>query len=215
MARPPKTPPATGRQQRLAELQRKERGARRRSVSMLWVSLAAILVLVAGLVTWAIMSRPTLDGAVEVFEPAGTTAPVLSRNHVTTAVEYEQTPPVGGDHHPAWWNCGIYEEPIPSHHAVHSLEHGAVWLTYQPDLPAEQLEQLRELADQDFILLSPFEGQPAQIMATAWGHQLQVDNMDEGRELLELFIREYRQGPQTPEPGAACTGGTTRDLIGG
>ena len=25
---------------------------------------------------------------------------------------------------------------------------------------------------------------------------------------LQSFIRAYRVGPQTPEPGAACTGGT-------
>src|SRR5690606_18682641 len=114
MARPPKSPPASSRQQRLAEMQRKEKGAQRRRLSMLWVSLVLIIAVVAGLVVWAIASRPTLEGAVEVYEPVGTTAPVLSRNHVTTTVEYEQTPPVGGDHHPAWWNCGVSVTPIPN-----------------------------------------------------------------------------------------------------
>lgn len=213
MARPPKTPPASNRAQRVAEMQRKERGAQRRRLSMLWIALGVVVALIIGLVAWAISSRPSLEG-VQVYEEVGA-PPVLSRDHVTTPVEYDQAPPVGGNHHPAWWNCGIYEEQLPDHHVVHSLEHGAVWLTYQPGIAEAELEQLRELADQDFLLLSPYEGQASPVMATAWGHQLSVDSVSESREQLELFIREYRQGPQTPEPGAACTGGTTADLIGG
>jgi Protein of unknown function (DUF3105) len=213
MARPPKTPPASARAQRVAEMQRKEKGVQRRRLSVLWIALGVVLALVIGAVAWAIASRPSLEG-VQVYEEVGA-EPVLSRDHVSTPVTYEQTPPVGGDHHPTWWNCGVYEQQLPDHHVVHSLEHGAVWLTYQPGLPEDQLEQLRELADQDFVLLSPYEGQPAQVMATAWGHQLSVEDLSASREQLELFIREYRQGPQTPEPGAACTGGTTTDLIGG
>ncbi|MDR3079696.1 MAG: DUF3105 domain-containing protein, partial [Streptomyces sp.] len=56
----------------------------------------------------------------------------LSRNHTERAVAYPMEPPVGGDHHPAWLNCNgdVYREQVPSVHAVHSLEHGAVWVTY-------------------------------------------------------------------------------------
>lgn len=40
---------------------------------------------------------------------------------------------------------------------------------------------------------------------TAWGKQLSVDSSSDGR--LAAFIQKYRQGPQTPEPGAVCSGG--------
>lgn len=196
----PKTQP--DRAQRAAAMQREAKRKDRRRSMLIWGALAVVLLVVVAAVGFAIASRPTLDDVAEYGD--------LGRDHVSEAVTYSQTPPVGGDHHPAWWNCGVYDQPIPAHHAVHSLEHGAVWLTYQSDLPADQQETLTGLADQEFMLLSPQDDQDSPVVATAWGHQLSLDSADDER--LPRFIREYRQGPQTPEPGAACTGGTTVDL---
>src|SRR6266487_5482045 len=63
----------------------------------------------------------------------------LSRNHKETPMTYAQIPPVGGDHSASWQTCGIYSSPVPNEHAVHSLEHGAVWITYQPTLVVHSL----------------------------------------------------------------------------
>ncbi|WP_233451824.1 DUF3105 domain-containing protein [Rubrobacter xylanophilus] len=126
--------------------------------------------------------------------------------HAQGDVDYEQTPPAGGVHSPVWQNCGFYDEPVREENAVHSLEHGAVWITYRPDLPREQVERLRELAQsQTYILVSSYPELPAPVFASAWGKQLRLDSANDER--LEQFVRAYRQGPQTPEPGAACTGG--------
>jgi hypothetical protein len=131
----------------------------------------------------------------------------LSRNHVQGPVQYPQTPPVGGDHAPVWQNCGYYAEAIPTERGVHSMEHGAVWLTYRPDLPATEVAVLRRLAQkQGYVLVSPFPALPTPVVASAWGLQLQLPSATDAR--LAEFVRLYRQGPQTPEPGAACTGGS-------
>ncbi|MFI5100525.1 MAG: DUF3105 domain-containing protein [Actinomycetes bacterium] len=131
----------------------------------------------------------------------------LSRNHVTTPVTYPQVPPVGGDHDPVWQNCGVYDQPIKNEHGVHSLEHGAVWITYQPDLPADQVAKLTAAAKgQSYVIVSPYPGLPAPVVASAWGNQVQLPNASDPR--LAQFIRTFEQGPQTPEPGAACVGGT-------
>ncbi|MCA1688251.1 MAG: DUF3105 domain-containing protein, partial [Actinobacteria bacterium] len=63
--------------------------------------------------------------------------------HTEADVDYAQTPPAGGEHNPVWQNCGFYEEPVRDELAVHSLEHGAVWITYLPDLPQDEIERLR------------------------------------------------------------------------
>jgi hypothetical protein len=131
----------------------------------------------------------------------------LSRNHVTTPVTYPQNPPVGGDHNPVWLNCGVYDQPVKNENAVHSLEHGAVWITYQPTLPADQVAKLTEAAKgQPYVLVSPYPGLPAPVVASAWGNQVKLTSATDPR--LEQFIRTFEQGPQTPEPGAACVGGT-------
>lgn len=131
----------------------------------------------------------------------------LSRNHVEGTVSYPQTPPVGGDHNPVWQNCGYYSSPVRNENAVHSMEHGAVWITYQPDLPADQVEVLRNLAQNNsYVLVSPYPDLPAPVVASAWGKQLQLDSANDSR--LEQFVSAFREGPQTPEPGAPCTNGT-------
>jgi hypothetical protein len=134
----------------------------------------------------------------------------LSRNHVREAVQYAQTPPVGGDHAGTWQNCGAYDEPIVTELGVHSLEHGAVWVTYRADLDDDSVEALAALAETDpFVLVSPWEGAlPAPVVASAWGRQLRVEAANDAR--LRAFVAEFAQGEQTPEPGAPCTGGAPR-----
>ena len=122
-------------------------------------------------------------------------------------VAYEESPPVGGRHAaaPYWQNCGYYDAPIQNESAVHSLEHGAVWLTYRPDLPQDQIDVLREKAEQTYVLVSPYGDQEAPVVASSWNHQLELDGSNDER--LDQFIRTFRQGPDTPEPGAACQNG--------
>ena len=126
--------------------------------------------------------------------------------HTEEDVNYEQSPPAGGEHNPTWQNCGYYDEPVRNETAVHSLEHGAVWITYSPDLPNDQLNVLRERAtNETYLLVSPMEDLPSPVVASAWGKQVQLEDAE--NEDLDKFIRAFREGPQTPEPGAACTGG--------
>ena len=73
----------------------------------------------------------------------GPAARALPHRHVSGPVQYSVTPPVGGDHNATWMNCGIYTQPVPRERAVHNLEHGAVWITYQPSLPQSEVSQLR------------------------------------------------------------------------
>jgi Protein of unknown function (DUF3105) len=106
---------------------------------------------------------------------------------------------------PYWQNCGVYDTPIQNENAVHSLEHGAVWLAYRPDLPADQVEVLRALArGHSHILVSPYPGLTEAVVATAWGVQLRLDSVDDPR--LAQFVALYEQGPQAPEQGVTCSG---------
>ena len=110
-------------------------------------------------------------------------------------------------------NCGFHNAPVGNEHAVHLLEHGAVWITYDPDLPASDISKLEAMAEGlDYLLISPYEGLPSPVVASAWDAQLQLDEVDD--PYLVAFIEHFELGPQTPEPGAPCSGGTSKTVVG-
>ena len=191
-----------GRRQR-EELARQQR--RRDAYRRAWIAIGVVAA-AAVVVSLFLLSGDDAPGTgdppqgVENFE-------VASRSHVQGPVDYPQDPPVGGDHAGEWLNCAAYDFPIPTENAVHSMEHGAVWITYSPELPIDQVRTLEALADQGFVLVSPYLTLEDPVVASSWGHQLRLENADDPR--LEEFIRAFRQGPDTPELGAACTGGIT------
>lgn len=131
------------------------------------------------------------------------------RQHVTgdQRVAYDESPPLGGPHDGVWAACNgvVYDEPVRTENMVHSLEHGAVWITYNPDkISPEELEQLRaRVQGEQYIMMSPYPGLDAPISLQSWGHQLRVDSADDPR--IDQFIRALRQNQYTvPETGATC-----------
>jgi hypothetical protein len=165
-------------------------------------ALAACLALVA--CTHSAKPKP-IDG-VERFDG-------LAHTHVGGDVQYPQTPPAGGPHSQVWLRCGVYDEQIPNVNAVHSMEHGAVWITYRPDLPQADVETVKklQLVNSAFILISPFPGLPAPVVASAWGLQLKADRVDDPR--LKAFVQAYAGGGQGGEPGKRCDDGGTLDQV--
>ena len=207
-------PDATVKQQRNAkrdkklEKYRKELGRKKsnRRAGIL-ATIAGVLV-VAGLITFIVVTAPPqvsyeaggtgaeIEG-VETFENEGL--------HVETPVDYAQTPPAGGEHSATWLNCGVYSEPVPNENAVHSQEHGAVWVTYDPALiEGDDVDRLRALLSDTHSLLSPYEGMDTPIAMSAWNAQLKLDSVDDER--IVEFFEEYWLSQNVPEPGASCTG---------
>ncbi|BDP44707.1 hypothetical protein DAETH_46760 (plasmid) [Deinococcus aetherius] len=125
--------------------------------------------------------------------------------HQEGRIPYAQTPPPGGPHNPAWQNCGVYNRPLYDEYAVHSLEHGAVWLSYKQGLPTDQIETLKKVVDgRTYTLLSPHETQSAPLVLTAWNAQLEVQDINDPR--VGKFLQKYEQGGEAPEIGASCSG---------
>lgn len=176
------------------------------------IIIGAIVLVAVGTIVFAInaMISPPVNVRTQLIDGVQN-FPGLVASHVDGAVNYPQTPPAGGPHNPVWQNCGVYTEPLANEHAVHSLEHGAIWITYQPDLPADQVRALQDITRQSgHRLLSPYPGIDSPIILTAWGFQLRLKSADDPR--LMQFILKYEEGPTTPERGAACSGGESRTL---
>ena len=91
----------------------------------------------------------------------------LSLQHRDGTITYEQTPPAGGEHSPVWQNAGFYEQQVLREQAVHTLEHGAVWITYRADLPEDQKEELRRIVESQDCLLASLYPVSAPVVASA------------------------------------------------
>lgn len=201
-AKAAKTRAVEDRRQKIAAQRAAEQRRQRCRSIYIWSGVAAAVVALGGGITALVMSQKSAGSIAGVASYGN-----LSRNHVTTKVKYPQTPPVGGNHNPVWLNCGIYDKPVANENAVHDMEHGAVWITYKPDLPAAEVASLKKtVGSQTYLDLSPYPGLPSPVVASAWGKQLKLNSASDPR--LAEFIAKYKQGPQTPEPGAPCTGGT-------
>jgi hypothetical protein len=182
---------------------------------MLFVVVGLVAAVLIGWATWAVLSQDTRPWEEQAADIEGIVnfraeqPDLLARDHVSGPVNYQVNPPVGGEHNGTWQNCTgtVYEDQIPSEHAVHSLEHGAVWVTYDPALPQDQVDALAgKIRGNDYTMMSPYEGLDAPISLQAWGYQLKVD--DAGDDRIDQFIRTLRVNASI-EPGATCGGGIT------
>ncbi|WP_017605395.1 DUF3105 domain-containing protein [Nocardiopsis alkaliphila] len=200
MAKKSKAEERRARAAALREAQRKkERRNKALKIAGAGVAGAAVLGLLGTAIFMEMRSRD-IEGVAE-YE-------IDVYNHVPTGerVDYEQSPPVGGQHWSSWQNCGVYPEPVMPEFGVHALEHGAVWINYDPELPQEEVDALEGFYNPgDYLLITPYEGEmDGPIVASSWGRQITVDNADD--ENLGRFVQLYERGTDVPEPGASCSG---------
>lgn len=128
--------------------------------------------------------------------------------------KYNSNPPSSGIHtnETVIWN--IYDEPVPTISSVHNLEHGGIVIRYGPDVPAGEVEKIREfyLDDPNGLIVAPMPGLGDTIALTAWtfdkGRQNDRTYNGEGRiakvkrfdeDAFNAFVDEFRgKGPENP-----------------
>ncbi|GLX48394.1 membrane protein [Streptomyces hygroscopicus subsp. hygroscopicus] len=226
---------SAARKARIEEMRRAERSRERRNRALV---VAASVVVVAGLVVGGVVlvdsrsdKKDTTASGDNGKHPGDATdkssgdsghfttgkdgvrtwSGTLSRTHVTTRVTYPMHPPVGGNHNPVWADCNgdVYNQQLHDENAVHSLEHGAVWVTYTAKAAKADVEALAaKVKKTPYSLMSPYENQAAPLMLSAWGRQVTVKSATDPE--VNKFFADFVQGPQTPEPGASCTGGVMK-----
>jgi hypothetical protein len=209
---------ASARKARIEEMRRAEQSRERRN-RILTISASAVVVaaLVAGAIV-LVQSQSDDDSTAADGKGKGhfvtgsdgvkTWKGTLGRNHVVKTVSYPMEPPVGGDHNQVWMNCNgdVYTKALNNMNAVHSLEHGAVWVTYTAKAKKADVDALAaKVKKTPYTLMSPDDKQKDPIVLSAWGHQRTVTGAKDPN--VDKFFAKFVQGAQTPEPGAACTGG--------
>jgi len=197
------------RQEKLAAY-RKDLDRRRRGKLVWWVvgstaGLAVIALVVASFV-FAPAPAPTYQAQNSTGNvPDGVQTFQNRSDHVQGTVQYEQNPPAGGPHNPYWLNCGVYTEPQQNENAVHSMEHGAIWITYDPArVDAAGVQQLKAVMPSSYAILSPYPGMDTPVAVSGWNHQLKVTDPSDPR--IAAFFTEFWRSQNVPEPNASCSG---------
>ncbi|MGW2046925.1 DUF3105 domain-containing protein [Streptomyces sp. NPDC001858] len=208
------------RKARIEEMRRAEQARERRNRFLaIGGSVVAVVALVAGGVfvvqaqsgdddTAAAADSKSSGKFVTGSDGVKTWKGTLGRTHVAKTVKYPTEPPVGGDHNQVWMNCNgdVYTKALNNMNAVHSLEHGAVWVSYNSKASEADVAALAaKVKKTPYTFMSPNDAQADPIMLTAWGNQRTVTSASDAN--VDAFFAKFVQGEQTPEPGAACTGG--------
>ncbi|MBM2621247.1 DUF3105 domain-containing protein [Actinoplanes sp. LDG1-06] len=183
------------------------------------IAVAGVVVLVAvGIIGYGVFAavQGSRDWQDKVSEIAGVVnyrkqnnAQINDTSHKQGTQQYVTSPPVGGAHNATPQNCSgdVYDAPIANEHAVHSLEHGAVWITYKQGLAADQVNVLKgKVEGQDYTMMSPYAGLDKNVSVQVWGFQYKTDDVNDPK--IDEFIKDTRL-VSALEPGISCSGGNT------
>ena len=125
---------------------------------------------------------------------------VTEGQHVapTTELAVTSTPPTSGSHFGQVASAGLRDEEIPDGHLIHNLEHGDIWISYNPRISGDTINQLKQFLDGK-VVITPRSENEQDIALAAWG-RLDSFNLDESGlpvERIEDFIKRYKlTGPE-------------------
>jgi hypothetical protein len=178
------------------------------------LTVTLVVLFAAGVIGYAVTRHSSGSSSTSYLNELGAAKQITGvaftaepdRKHVGGTVKYDSSPPLGGNHAGVWADCAgsVYPNPIADENAMHSFEHGAVWITYRPGLPQSEINALAALVTgQNYTFMSPYPGLTSRISVQSWGYQLSVESAADPR--LPRFIATLRNSPKTtPESGASC-----------
>jgi hypothetical protein len=187
------------RRQAKAEALKAQRRAQLRERILRYVVIAGLVVVAF----WFFVLRGQLPDAIaghdiQHFSTSG------SGEHTETEVDYDSNPPVSGPHSQRTAPCGVHSAPISDENQVHTLEHGAVGILYQPTLEESQIETIEEIVRQrdSHVFSAPDPDMRTPIAVTAWGHMMELEEVD--RAAITEFIDVFAEGGDAPEAFQDC-----------
>lgn len=169
--------------------------------------MGLIALIVVGTVGFIIVNNKNDPPA----ERPGIAQKDLGRQHVQGIENQPNTgsePPTSGDHavSPLPWQA--YDQEIPDGSAIHNLEHGGIYISYRPDLPKEQVNQIKEIFFQPFsrenftpnkVLLAPRPQNESPIVVSSWTRSMKLDTFD-AEKVIEYYRRNVGKSPEATAP---------------
>lgn len=169
------------------------------------IALATIVILVGGI--WLLTAQSSKEQTKLAKPLMGDEISDLGRGHVSdgTQLQFNSSPPTSGQHYVKWITRGIYDRPQPDGNLVHSLEHGAVILSYKSDLPKEDVEKIKSVFSNASVskkIIVPRDNLDVSVALTSWGRLLKLQTID---ATSEAKIKEFMETNEDrgPEKGAS------------
>ena len=161
--------------------------------------LATLIVLGGGI--FFISSQQKTE-TVKVSKPLlGQEVKVVSREHVPdgTKIQYNSNPPAAGAHYAQPQDAGVYITPPADGHLVHSLEHGAIILWYNPKLlTQDQITTLKNIFNNISLsktIMTPRDSLDIPVALSSWGRILKMQTIDK-KQITAFFKTNYDRGPE-------------------
>lgn len=157
-----------------------------------------ILLLIVGLgITVVAINREP-----ETQRP-GTEQANKGREHVESKEYGGEEPPTSGDHaQPVPWQ--VYKQEVPDDSTIHNMEHGGVYISYRPDLPADQVENIEKLFGEPFsregfkpikAVVAPRSANSSPIIMSSWDRNLKLENFDE-QVMVDYYLNNIGKSPE-------------------
>ncbi len=169
------------------------------------IALAVIVILIGGL--WLLTVQSSKEQTNLAKPLMGDEISDLGRGHIPdgTQLQFDSNPPTSGQHYDKWITRGIYDKPQPDGNLVHSLEHGAVILSYKVDLPNEDVEKIKSVFSSVSVskkIMVPRDNLDVPVALTSWGRLLKLQTID---ATSEAKIKEFMETNEDrgPEKGAS------------
>lgn len=159
--------------------------------------IGIIVIGLVGVVVWGKANQPP--------EPArpGTEQSDHGGGHAENTEYGGDQPPTSGKHaSPVAW--GVYDTEIRDDQALHNLEHGGIYVSYQPDLPKEQIEKLKNLLFEPFsnpdfkprkVIMAPRASNKSPIVLSSWQRSQELESYDE-KAIEEYYLGNFGKSPE-------------------
>lgn len=164
-----------------------------------YIILATILIGTFGVVAYKKKEAPPQT------ERPGIEQADKGQKHVADgSVKYDgPEPPTSGDHSsPLPWQA--YDQPVPDMNIIHNLEHGGIYISYQPGLPPEQVARIKALFTKPYgkpdfqptkALIAPRAANDAPIIMSSWRRSMKLQTFDE-QKMIEYYLRNVGKAPE-------------------
>lgn len=160
------------------------------------IGLVTVLIVVGGIFLLTKqnerLNKPLLGQEIQV-----------SAGHVPagTQLTFNSNPPAGGQHYgDGTAHVGLYDtKNVPADgYLVHSLEHGAVILWYNPKMLSQgEVEQLKNIFNQTSgkTIMAPRDSVDVPVALSSWGRVLKLKSIDE-KQIKAFFDTNINRGPE-------------------